>query len=242
MPIITDNGAIINQPPAIRIAKYLARAGICSRRAAEQLINEGRVRIDHTYIDNPATMVTGLESIYIDGQKVKKPEATKLWRFHKPREMIVSHNDPQGRATIFDYLSNQGLGRVISIGRLDYYSEGLLLLTNDGELSRRLELSNLIRQYRVHLTSPLNDKQISALAKGVTIDNVNYAPIKVRQNDSWLHMSLTEGKNREIRRIMDYFDVGIYRLIRQSYGPFHLGNLGLGQVTITDQSVLSEEI
>lgn len=214
-----------------RIAKLIAGAGICSRRDAEKLIAEGRVTYKGKVIDTPAIKFSSVEGIKVDGQSLKARSDSKIWLYHKPVGLVVSHNDEQGRETVFDYIPIKE--RVISIGRLDKNTSGLLLLTNDGGLARELELpkNNFARTYRVRVYGNLNFVQLEkALSKGLTINGVNYRSIKAElesssANNHWLYLTITEGKNREIRKILEYFNLQISKLIRVKYGPFILGNL-----------------
>lgn len=222
---------------AERIAKYLARAGICSRRDAERLIEEGKVTVDGTVLTTPAFKVTGAERIEVEGRVVGSPPKTRLWRFNKPRGLVVSHKDEQGRPTIFDLLKVAGLPRVISIGRLDLNSEGLLLVTNDGALARQLELPKnaWVRRYKVRVAGEIDVARMEALKKGITIDGVRYGAIDVEIDrvgglNGWLYVSLTEGKNREIRKVMEHLGLSVNRLQRVSYGPFDLDRLPIGEV------------
>lgn len=187
-------------------------------------------------LETPAVLVTDADKIIVDGRSIGNAPATRLWRYHKPAGLVTSHRDEQGRDTIFQHLP-EDMPRVISVGRLDLNSEGLLLLTNDGALSRHLELpaTGWSRQYRVRAFGSAGEGMIKALAKGVTVEGVHYGPIKAeveRQQGSnvWLRMTLYEGKNREIRRVLSRFGLEVNRLIRESYGPFHLGKLSAGQV------------
>lgn len=218
-----------------RIAKIIARSGICSRRDAEKLIAQGQVSYFGKIIDNPALKFPSTEGILVNGNRLEKPNS-KLWIYHKPVGLVVSHNDEQGRETIFDYLPIKE--RVISIGRLDKNTSGLLLLTNDGTLARKLELpqNNFERVYRVRVYGYINlTKMINILSKPITIDNVIYRPVKIElenssSNNHWLRLTIQEGKNREIRKILQYFDLKISKLTRIQYGPFKLGNLTINQV------------
>lgn len=214
-----------------RIAKVLARAGICSRRDAERLIAEGRVSVNGHVLDTPAIKVTGREDIRVDGKPVGKAESTRLWLYHKPAGLVTSHRDEQGRDTIFEHLP-KGMPRVISVGRLDLNSEGLLLLTNNGELSRHLELpaTGWARTYRVRAFGDIDEHGIDALARGMTVDGVRYGPIEAtvtqkKGSNFWMMMTLHEGKNREIRRVLSVLGLTVNRLIRVSYGPFALVDL-----------------
>lgn len=217
-----------------RLAKRIARAGICSRREAEKLIEAGRVQVDGKKITSPALNVTAEQKVRIDGEEIPEAESTRVWLYHKPAGLVTTHRDPQGRPTVFDMLDRH-LPRVISVGRLDLNTEGLLVLTNDGELARHLEhpSTGWVRRYRVRAHGPVNQKMIAQLAQGITVEGVTYEPIQVtierEGTNRWLMVSLTEGKNREIRRVFKHFDCEVSRLIRVSYGPFQLGGLEKGQ-------------
>jgi len=231
-----DQNTVENENRGERIAKRLARAGVCSRRDAERWIAEGRVMLNGKILETPAVLVTEADKIIVDGRSIGAAPATRLWRYHKPAGLVTSHRDEQDRDTIFQRLPKD-MPRVISVGRLDLNSEGLLLLTNDGALSRHLELpaTGWSRQYRVRAFGSVGDGMIKLLAKGITIEGIHYGPIKLeveRQQGSnvWLHMTLHEGKNREIRRVLARFGLEVNRLIRESYGPFNLSKLTPGQV------------
>lgn len=231
-----------------RIAKRLARAGVCSRRDAERWIAEGRVMLNGQLLETPAVLVTDSDRIVVDGRQVGDAPATRMWRYHKPSGLVTSHRDEQGRDTIFQHLPSD-MPRVISVGRLDLNSEGLLLLTNDGSLSRHLELpaTGWSRQYRVRAFGSVGEGMIKALARGVTVDGVRYGPIKAevdRQQGAnvWLRMTLHEGKNREIRRVLSHFGVEVNRLIRESYGPFHLAKLPVGAVEEVEPRALENAL
>lgn len=231
-----------------RIAKRLARAGVCSRRDAERWIAEGRVMLNGRLLDTPAVLVSDSDTIVVDGRQIGAAPATRLWRYHKPSGLVTSHRDEQGRDTIFQHLPKD-MPRVISVGRLDLNSEGLLLLTNDGALSRHLELpaTGWSRQYRVRAFGRVGEGMIRQLAKGVTVEGVHYGPIKLeieRQQgaNAWLNMTLHEGKNREIRRVLAHFGVEVNRLIRLSYGPFHLGKLPVGAVEEVEPKALENAL
>lgn len=231
-----------------RIAKRLARAGVCSRRDAERWIAEGRVMLNGRLLDTPAVLVSDSDIIVVDGRQIGAAPATRLWRYHKPSGLVTSHRDEQGRDTIFQHLPKD-MPRVISVGRLDLNSEGLLLLTNDGALSRHLELpaTGWSRQYRVRAFGRVGEGMIRQLAKGVTVEGVHYGPIKLeieRQQgaNAWLNMTLHEGKNREIRRVLAHFGVEVNRLIRLSYGPFHLGKLPVGAVEEVEPKALENAL
>jgi 23S rRNA pseudouridine2605 synthase len=221
---------------AERIAKYLARAGVCSRRDAERMIDEGRVRVNGKVLTTPASFVTGQEDIVVDGKRLKPVAATRLWIYHKPKGLVTTHKDEQGRETVFDRMP-KNMPRVISVGRLDLNSEGLLLLTNDGALARHLELPKtaLDRTYRVRVHGTLDEEELQDLRNGITVDGVKYGSIRAvleRQTgaNAWLTMTLQEGKNREIRNIMNHLGLDVNRLIRISYGPFELGTLPIGEI------------
>jgi len=231
-----------------RIAKRLARAGLCSRREAERWIAEGRVSVDGQKLTSPAVGVTESSLIVVDGKPLPETERTRLWRYHKPAGLVTSHKDPQGRPTVFERLP-EGLPRVISVGRLDLNSEGLLLLTNDGDLARRMELPSTgwVRRYRVRVHGTPDLAQLAALERGVTVDGVAYGPIKAmldRQQGSnaWLTVSLKEGKNREIRRVMEHLGWTVSRLIRIAYGPFQLGLLEPGAADEVPTRVITEQV
>ena len=231
-----------------RIAKRLARAGLCSRREAERWIAEGRVVVDGVKLTTPACVVTEQSLIVVDGKPIPAAERTRVWRYHKPAGLVTSHRDPEGRPTVFERLPSE-LPRVISIGRLDLNSEGLLLLTNDGELARRLELPSAgwVRRYRVRVHGTPEAAQLAALEAGITVEGVRYGPIKAvldRQQGSnaWLAVSLQEGKNREIRRVMEHLGWTVSRLIRVAFGPFQLGLLEPGTVDEVPGRVLKEQL
>jgi len=219
-----------------RIAKVMARAGLCSRRDAERWITEGRVRVNGKAIDTPATFITDPTTVVVDGKPLSAPAEAQLWRYHKPPGLVTSHKDDQGRDTVFDQLPRE-IGRVVSVGRLDLNSEGLLLLTNDGGLARELELpsNDWVRTYRVRVFGFVDDEKLASLKDGITFEGVKYGSINARiekktGRNAWLIVSLTEGKNREIRRVMEFLELQVNRLIRTSYGPFRLDNLERGDV------------
>ncbi|HBN23042.1 MAG TPA: pseudouridine synthase [Holosporales bacterium] len=218
-----------------RLAKVMARSGVCSRREAERWIADGRVRVNEVSIDTPATLVVPTDLIEIDGRLLPKKEETRLWIFHKPRGIVTTHFDPEGRETLFDLLPRHLPDHVISVGRLDLMSEGLILLTNDGELARKLEhpSSEIPRIYQVRIFGKLDPRGLDQLAKGITVNGVDYGPIQWRPgpqkgDNQWLEMTLTEGKNREIRKVVDHIGGRVNRLIRVAYGPFKLGGLESG--------------
>jgi 23S rRNA pseudouridine2605 synthase len=231
-----------------RIAKWLARAGRASRRDAERLIAEGRVRLNNTAVAHPATFVAAGDLVQVDGAVVGPPDRARLWRYHKPPGLVTTHRDPQGRPTVFEKLPPE-LPRVVSIGRLDLTSEGLLLLTNDGALARKLELpaTGWLRRYRVRVHGNVDERTLAALARGVTIDGVRYGPIDAgldsrRGENAWLAVSLREGRNREVRRVMAQLGLAVTRLIRIAYGPFQLGALPRGAVDEVPARVLRDQL
>jgi 23S rRNA pseudouridine2605 synthase len=214
-----------------RIAKVIARAGVCSRRDAEKLIAEGRVALDGEIVTAPGTRVGENHVLSIDGKPLSEPERTRLWRYHKPEGLVTTHRDPQGRPTVFRALP-PNLPRVISVGRLDINSEGLLLLTNDGAFARSLELpaAGWTRTYRVRLFGKISQKELETLAQGITIAGVKYGPViadleRSKGMYSWARVELKEGKNREVKRLMEHLGLKVARLIRVRFGPFHLGHL-----------------
>lgn len=231
-----------------RIAKFLARAGIASRREAERLIAEGRITVDGQTLTSPAFLVSGKEDIRFDGDRVGKPDAVRLWRYYKPVGLVTTHKDPQERPTVFDNLPPE-LPRVLSVGRLDLTTEGLLLLTNDGGLSRVLELPSTgwKRRYRVRAYGRVSQDRLDTLKDGVEINGVVYGAIEAildRQQggNSWITLSIREGKNREVRNIMRSLDLTVNRLIRTAYGPFQLGSLKEGHTEEIPRKVLREQL
>jgi len=231
-----------------RIAKRLARAGLCSRRDAERWIADGRIAVDGKVLTTPATIVTEASLILVDGKPLPESDRTRLWRYHKPSGLVTSHKDPQGRTTVFERLPDD-MPRVISVGRLDLNSEGLLLLTNDGELARRLELPSTgwLRRYRVRVHGTPDPAALAALEKGLTVDGVTYGSIKAvldRQQgaNAWLTVGLKEGKNREIRKVMEHLGWEVSRLIRIAYGPFQLGLLPSAEVEEVPTKALKEQL
>ncbi len=231
-----------------RIAKFIARSGVCSRREAEELIKQQRVSVNGVVIETPAFNVEGNEKIKIDGEKLPETEKTRVWIYHKPSGLVTSHKDEKGRQTVFDNLP-AGMPRVISAGRLDLNSEGLLILTNSGELSRKLELpsNGWSRRYKVKVHGKVDKAKLAELEKGCEIDGVVYGAIKVvvdseQGTNAWLSVTLQEGKNREIRKVMKSLGLDVARLIRVSYGPFQLGSLKKGEVREVPQKVLKEQL
>jgi len=230
-----------------RIAKRMARAGLCSRRDAERWIEAGRVVVNGAVLQTPACVVTGDDEIIVDGQALGRAEKTRLFLYHKPDGLVTSHKDEQGRATVFQNLPKE-LPRVVSVGRLDLNSEGLLLLTNDGGLSRYLELpaTGWTRTYRVRVLGRTDVRRFEALKKGITIEGVRYKSIDVSVEkegvNSWLKVVLREGKNREIRRVMEHLGLRVNRLVRESYGPFNLDQLPKGAVVEVKEKVLRAQV
>jgi 23S rRNA pseudouridine2605 synthase len=231
-----------------RIAKWLARAGVASRRDAEKLLAERRVKLNNVVVTHPASFVSPGDLVTLDGRPVDPPGRTRLWRYHKPDGLVTTHRDPQGRPTVFEKLPPD-LPRVVSVGRLDLMSEGLLLLTNDGELARRLELpsNGWIRRYRVRVFGAPEPAALAALARGITVEGVRYGPIEAgldakKGDNAWLTLGLREGRNREVRRVMAHLGLKVSRLIRVSYGPFQLGNLERGAVDEVPAKVMREQL
>jgi 23S rRNA pseudouridine2605 synthase len=231
-----------------RIAKVIARAGLCSRRDAERWIAEGRVTVDGKVLTSPAVTVGPDNEIRVDGAPLPEPERPRLWRYHKPAGLVTTHRDERGRSTVFAALP-AGLPRLVSIGRLDLTSEGLLLLTNDGALARHLELpaTGWVRRYRVRVHGFVDPARLAALARGTTVDGIVYGPIRAeleRQQGSnaWLALSLHEGRNREVRRVLEHLDYPVTRLIRLAYGPFQLGRLAKGAIEEVPKKVLAEQL
>lgn len=229
-----------DRPDGDRIAKLLARAGIASRREIERMIADRRVAIDGKPVDTPATFLTDLKGVTVDGKPVAAPEPTRLFAFHKPTGLITAERDPMGRPTIYSALVNalpKRTPRLMPIGRLDLNTEGLLLLTNDGELKREMELpsSGIPRIYRARTFGDVTQEQLEELIDGISIDGVNYGPIDANLERStgrnqWIEVSITEGKNREVRKVLEHLGLQVSRLIRTAYGPFELEDLPRGRV------------
>lgn len=231
-----------------RIAKVLSRRGIASRREAERMIEAGRVAVNGKVIESPALNVTDADRIVVDGKPVGEPDPPRIWLYHKPAGLVTTERDEKGRDTVFDALPEE-LPRVMSVGRLDLNSEGLLLLTNDGELKRRLELpaTGWLRRYRVRSHGRPDEALLERLRNGIEVEGVRYQPMTVtldRQQgaNAWLTVSLREGKNREIRKAMEAIGITVNRLIRLSYGPFQLGNLKSGEVEEVRQRVVRDQL
>ncbi|HEX7821560.1 MAG TPA: pseudouridine synthase [Sphingobium sp.] len=225
-----------DRPEGDRIAKLLARAGVASRREIERMIEEGRIALHGEVLDTPATILTSLDGVTVDGNLVQKAEAARLFMFHKPAGCLTAERDPKGRPTIYDRLPD-GLPRLVPVGRLDYNTEGLLLLTNDGGLKRQLELpsTGVERSYRARAFGDISQEQLEELVMGIEIDGVRYGPIEANLErrtgrNTWIEMTLTEGKNREVRRVLEHFGLEVSRLIRTRYGPFVLGDSAIGEV------------
>jgi 23S rRNA pseudouridine2605 synthase len=231
-----------------RIAKVIARAGICSRREAERLIAEGKVSLNGKVLDTPAVTVGPKDKVSVNGKPLPQAEETKLYLFHKPSGCLTTNKDPQGRRTIFDNFPKD-LPRVMTVGRLDYNTEGLLLLTNDGELERHLESpqTGWLRKYRVRAYGRVDEACLKSLKDGLTVSGIEYGPIEaslesVKGANSWLSIGIREGKNREVRKIMEALGLEVNRLIRVSYGPFELGNLPRSAIKQVPDSALKSSI
>ena len=235
-------------PPGDRIAKVLSRAGVASRREAERMIEAGEVSVNGRVITSPALNVTPQDRISVRGDLVAEPEPARLWLYYKPDGLVTSTNDEKGRQTVFDTLPPD-MPRVMSVGRLDLNSEGLLLLTNDGELKRKLELPSTgwLRKYRVRIKGNPTDPDLEPLRKGITVDGKKFQPMmvtldRIQGANAWLSVALREGKNREIRRALNAIDLTVNRLIRTSYGPFRLGDMEPGDVSEVRGKVLRDQL
>jgi 23S rRNA pseudouridine2605 synthase len=244
-----DNSTKSTTPPeGDRIAKVLSRAGVASRREAERMIELGLVSVNGKTIDSPALNVTAKDRITVDGKPIAEPEPARLWLYYKPDGLVTSNNDEKGRDTIFDHLP-EDLPRVMSVGRLDLNSEGLLLLTNDGGLKRKLELPSTgwLRKYRVRVNGNPTEPDLDPLRRGITVDGEKFQPMivvldRLQGANAWLTVGLREGKNREIRRAMAAINLTVNRLIRVSYGPFRLGDMTPGDVTEVKGRVLRDQL
>jgi 23S rRNA pseudouridine2605 synthase len=233
-----DEGQAEDSAGGERIAKVLARAGVASRREVERLIGAGRVAVNGETLTAPGVKVGPGDRVTLDGKPVAAAEPTRLFRYHKPPGLVTSHADPQGRPTVFQALPS-GLPRLISVGRLDLNSEGLLLLTNDGGLARQMELpaTGLQRRYRARARGRVTQAALDRLASGITVAGVRYGPIEARLEpghegsaNQWIVVTLAEGKNREVRKVLEALGLAVNRLIRVTYGPYELGNLERGEV------------
>jgi 23S rRNA pseudouridine2605 synthase len=232
----------------MRIAKAMARAGLCSRREAERWIADGRVAVNGRLLTTPAHDVGPDDRITVDGKPLPEAEPVRLWRYYKPRGLVTTHRDPQGRPTVFDNLP-AGLPRVISVGRLDFNTEGLLLLTTDGALARHLELpaTGWLRRYRVRARGRVTQEQLDKLKNGITVEGMSYGPIEATLDSEkganvWLTLGLREGKNREVRKVLATLGLEVGRLIRVSFGPFQLLDLEPGQAEPVRRRVLIDQL
>ncbi len=248
MPHSSEESAAPQRSAPQRIAKVLARAGLCSRRDAERWVAEGRVSVNGEVLTSPAFNVGDNADIRVDGKPLPEPDRARLWRYHKPAGLVTTHRDEKGRATVFAALPKE-LPRLISVGRLDLNSEGLLLLTNDGALARRLELpaTGWIRRYKVRVHGFVDEARLAGLEKGVAIDGIAYGTIRAqleRQQGSnaWVALALREGKNREVRTVLEHLGYPVTRLIRLSYGPFQLGRLARGDIEEVQKKVLEDQL
>lgn len=232
----------------MRIAKAMARAGLCSRREAERWIADGRVNVNGKVLKTPACEVGRGDKVMVDGRPLPASEPARLWRYHKTKGLVTSHADPEGRPTVFDKLPPE-MPRVISVGRLDYNTEGLLLLTNDGELARHLELpaTGWLRRYRVRAHGRVTQAELDSLKNGIEIDGVQYGPVEatvdsVQGGNCWLTVGIREGKNREVRKLLGHFNLNVNRLIRISFGPFQLLDLQPGAVELIRRKTLADQL
>lgn len=237
-----------NSDEGQRVAKVIARAGLCSRRDAERWIADGRVRVNGHVLATPAVTVQPSDLITVDGKSLPEPGTPRLWRYHKPRSRVTTHHDPQGRRTAFESLSPE-MPRVISVGRLDYNTEGLLLLTTNGALARHLELptTGWLRKYRARAHGQVSQADLDKLQKGVEVEGVRYEPIEARLDrkqgsNLWLTLGLREGKNREVRRVLRHLGLEVNRLIRTSFGPFQLGDLATGAVDEVKTRIIADQL
>lgn len=235
-------------PDGDRIAKVIARSGRASRREAERLIAEGRVRVNGKPIDSPALNVTGADKVEVDGTLLGPPDNARLWLHHKPAGLVTTARDEKGRPTVFERLP-EGMPRVVSVGRLDINSEGLLLLTNDGDIKRRLELpaTGWLRKYRARINGAPSDADLEPLRRGIEVEGQRFRPMEVRIDrqqgaNAWLTIGLREGKNREIRRALEAVGFPVGRLIRVSFGPFRLGDIAPGAVEEVKPRVLRDQL
>ena len=241
---VESKGALERQDGEDRIAKLLARAGVASRREVERMIADGRVTLNGEKVETPATLLKSLNGVSVDGKPVKQAAPTQLFLFHKPAGCLTAERDFSGRKTIYDILKNseitgfkEGLPRLMPIGRLDLNTEGLLLLTNDGEFKRQMELpsTGVERTYRARAFGTVSQEELEELIHGIDIDGVRYGKIDANLErrtgrNGWIEMTLTEGKNREVRRVLEHFELEVSRLIRTRYGPFELADMKPGEV------------
>ena len=232
-----------------RIAKKIARSGLCSRREAERWILNGQVKLNNKILNECGVNVTQTDIIEVNGELLPNKVNTKLWLYHKERGYLVTNNDPEGRSTIFDQLKTKMDTRFISVGRLDMDSEGLILLTNDGDLARKLELpaTGWLRKYRVRVHGYVSAQDLEPLKNGISVDGIKYGRIdaaldRQQGSNAWLTMSFREGKNREVRNVMNFLGYSVNRLIRISFGPFNLKNLASGELEEVKQRVLSDQL
>ncbi|ODA67213.1 Ribosomal large subunit pseudouridine synthase B [Methyloligella halotolerans] len=233
---------------SMRVAKRIAKAGVCSRRDAEKLIEEGRVAVNGKVLATPACVVTDSDKVTVDGKALPAAEIPRMWRYHKPKGLVTSHKDEQGRKTVFEALPPE-LPRVISVGRLDIATEGLLLLTTDGAIARHLELPSTgwLRRYRVRAYGEVADEQLEEIRAGATIDGIAYGPVeasieRVQGGNVWLSIGIREGKNREVKRLLEHLGLKVNRLIRTSFGPFQLGELAPGAVLEVGPKALTSHL
>lgn len=244
-PVTRPSGS---DPAGERVAKVVARAGLGSRREVERWIAEGRVAVDGRILTSPGVRVTAASRITVDGHELPAPERVRLFRFHKPRGMLTTARDPHGRPTIQDGMPAE-LPRLMPVGRLDFNSEGLLLLTNDGGLKRHLELpaTGWIRRYRARVHGIPNPEALTRLKRGIVVDGVRYGPIdavveRQQASNCWLRVALSEGKNREVRRVLESLALPVNRLIRIAYGPFQLGDLPPGACVEVPARMLRDQL
>lgn len=237
-----------NRSEPMRIAKAMARAGLCSRREAERWIADGRVSVNGKLLKTPAVEVGPGDKVIVDGKPLPSAEPPQLWRYHKPKGVVTTHSDPQGRPTVFEKLPPE-MPRVISIGRLDFNTEGLLLLTNDGALARHLELpsNGWVRRYRARAKGRVSPDDLAKLKDGITIDGVSYGSVEAKVDsvqgaNTWLTIAISEGKNREVRNVLSHLGLTVNRLIRISFGPFQLLDLQPGAVEAVRRKVLVAQL
>ncbi len=232
-----------------RLAKTMARHGLCSRRQAEQWIKDGRVRVNQEFIRTPAFNVTDTDIIEVDGTAITEKRGTRVWLYHKPAGLVVTESDPEGRPTVFEEFARRSLPRVMTVGRLDINTEGLLMLTNDGGLKRTLELpaTGWLRRYRVRAHGRISQERLDKLKHGITVEGVKYGPIDAKLereqgSNVWLIIALSEGKNREIKNVLAALGLQVNRLIRTSFGPFQLGDIPVGAIETVKARVLQDQL